>query len=212
MAVPAVNCSPIKPQTSFGKANGENYNEVVKLTDSLNDDFVNSSQIKKPVAAAASIALAALVAYVGGSKIASVITKVAPKAPEVFTSNIDKVGNTVSKVAKNLQKEAPGKLGKVKNFAGKALSKAGTVVKKGYDKIGGNIENVAEKSNTVFQNVFGVGAMATILPGLFSKDCDQNGVSDILEKGQNAYTGTKTGVAGALEKTSQFAELIDLLS
>lgn len=212
MGIPAVNCSPIKPQIGFGKANGENYNEVLQITDKLNDEFVNSNQIKKPVAAFASIALAALVAYVGGSKLAGVVTKMAPKAPGAVTAGIDKAGSAISKVATNLQKETPGKLGKIKNVAGKVLDKAGNLAKKGYNKIGGNIENVSEKSNTVFQNIFGVGAMATVLPGLLSKDGDENGVSDILEKGQNAYTGTKTGVAGALEKTSQFAELIDLLA
>ena len=212
MSIPAVNCSPIKPQVTFGKANGENYKEVVQLTDKLNDEFVNSDQIKKPVAAFASIALAALVAYVGGSKIASVITKMVPKAPGAVTNGIDRAGKAISEAATNLQKDAPGKLGKIKNVTGKVLQKAGNVAKLGYDKIGGNIENAAEKSSTVFQNIFGVGAMATVLPGLFSKDSDKNGVSDILEKGQNAYTGTKTGVAGALEKTSQFAELIDLLT
>ena len=75
MNVSAVNCTPIKPQVSFGNDLDSNYNQIINKTQELNDELIHSDQIKKPLAVAGSLGLAALAAFVTGQKIASPFAK-----------------------------------------------------------------------------------------------------------------------------------------
>lgn len=214
MSISAINCVPIKPQVNFGRDNEKelDYNNVVCVADKLNDNFVHSSTIKKPLAIASSLALATLIAYVGGSKVATGISKIIPSAPNKVVGGIDKLIKKSADTAKILKESPTGKMGTVKKFAGKTLGLVSKVSAKGYDKLGGNIADTAKKNAKVFENIIGLGATASILPGLLSKDANEDGVSDILQKGQNAYTGAKTSVNESLGNLTLFGELIDLLT
>jgi len=209
MSISAVNCTPIKPQVSFGKDDysDREFMALQKLTDDLNDTFVNSDDIKKPAAIAASIALAGVVAFVSGQKIASVVTRVAPKLPETIQGGLRKGANFVKNQAVKLQSEAPStKLDKAKNVAGKAIGKAECVARDLYKKV------ATGDAVSTFKNAVGLGAVATVVPTVCSKDNDGDGVSDIMQKGTNAYTGTKTRFGAILENTSKFAELVEILA
>ena len=73
MSIPAVNCTTIKPQVSFGNADSDEerlYN-YSKVAEEVNDNHRNSQNVKKPVAAAVSVVLAGLIAR-GKTKIENI--------------------------------------------------------------------------------------------------------------------------------------------
>lgn len=221
MSISAINCVPIKPKASFAGSEGTkekhvDYDQIIQVTDKAynkvsSDNYVSSKSIKKPLAIASSLALAALVSYVGGAKIATLTSKVMPKAPEKVVAGLDKVMTKMPETAEHL-KSATGKFAKGKAVAGALLNKFAGVAKKGYDKIGGSLEAGAAKNQKVFENIFGIATTASLLPGLLSKDANEDGVSDILQKGQNAYTGAKTNVNDAVANLSLVGELVDILT
>ncbi len=209
MSISAVNCTPIKPQVSFGKDeySDRDFMAVQKLTDDLNDTFVNSDDIKKPAAVAASVALAGVIAFVSGKKIASTITKIAPKLPEMLEGGLRKGANFVKNQAAKLQTEAPAtKLEKAKDLAGKAIGKTESFARNLYKKV------ATGDAVSTFKNAAGLGAVATVVPTVCSKDNDGDGVSDIMQKGTNAYTGTKTRFGTILDNTSKLADLAEILA
>lgn len=221
MSISAINCVPIKPKASFAGSEGTkekhvDYDEILKVTDKAydqvsKDNYVSSKSIKKPLAIASSLALAGLVSYVGGAKIATLTSKVFKNAPEKMVAGLDKVMTKIPETAENL-KASTGKFAKGKAVAGKVLNKFSSIAKKGYDKIGGNLEAGQVKNQKVFENIFGIVSTASLLPGLLTKDANKDGVSDILQRGQNAYTGAKTNVNDAVANLSLVGELVDILT
>ncbi len=234
MNVSAISATPIKPQ-SFGKVEDDPiYTRVLETTDELNDKYVNSSSLKKPLAAALSIALAGAVAFVSGKRIASVVEHVFKKAPAVVEAGLKKGAKAVSGAATSLKGISPDKtilsensklagkklgklinkikIGKAGNFAGNVLDKVQEFGKKVYNRIATQgLKEGGNKAANAFENLFGIGAVSTILPGLLKRDTNGDGVSDILQRSQNVYTGTQTRFAGAVDKASTFADIIETL-
>lgn len=211
MKVSAVSCTPIKPQASFGHDDTADY-ELVKAQTQEVDKFVNSAQIKKPVAAVASIALAAVMAYAGGAKIGNVISRITKgKVPEAVVGFVkkgaDKVQDTAANIIANADKTT--KLGKIKNLAGKAMGGAEKYARKGFKKLA---KEGSANPTKAFETMLGLGSVATVFPGVITRDKDGDGVSDILQRGQNAYTGTQTRMDNALEKVGFIADLVDSLT
>ena len=234
MNVSSINATPIKPQ-SFGKVeNDPKYDYVLETTDQINEKFVNSSSLKKPIAAAASIALATAVAFVSGKRIASLVEHVFKKAPEVLEAGLKKGAGAVKSAATSLKGISPEKtilsensklagkklgnlingikIGKAGNILGDGLEKVHEFGKKVYTKIATHgLKDGGNKAANAFENLFGLGAVTTILPGLLKRDTNGDGVSDILQRSQNVYTGTQTRFAGAVDKASTFADIIETL-
>ena len=69
---------------------------------------------------------------------------------------------------------------------------------------------MAVKQAKAFANIGGIVGLATMFPSILSKDNDGNGVKDILQKGQNAYTGTKTRINNFSDKVGIIGNLINL--
>ncbi len=227
MNISATNCTPIKPQASFGgneKGNShidkelpsDEYTRTIIIADKANEDLVNSDSIKKPIAAAASVALAGLVAFVSGKKIAQVATSVCKTLPTTVENTLKKSSSIVQEKASKLASESSGKLAKAKNITGKALKKTEEFARKGYTKIAysGIADNVVnpERANKAFQNVVGAATVAATVPVVCSKDSDGNGVADLMEKTTNAYAGTTKKCSSAVQGASQIAELISELT
>lgn len=217
MSISAVNCTPIKPQVSFKGDNQTktkglpDYDTVLSLTDKVNDEFVQSSDIKSPVTAAVSIGLAALVAFATGKKIGNLVSKIATKAPDTLVNTATKGGQELSKLANSLKGADSGKLAQAKKLTGKVLGSAHKYMSKAYHSIASiGIEKGANPTNAnTFSNIFGIAGLATIFPTVVTKDSNGDGVKDILQKGQNAYTGTKSKMNGALEKARVLSELAE---
>ena len=229
MNISAVNCTPIKPQT-FGNIISDEYQKLCKLedfSDGVIDEFVASEQqdkktnIKKPLAAAASVGLAGLLAFASGrlaaNKIAEVLKSAHVDLPGVMDNSLRKVSGKMKDTASKLLSENPAtKSAKAKNVLSKVISTTENVAKKGYKKIAYSrvlAEDTAEViKSKAFANMGGALGVATILPTVCSKDNDENGVADILQIGQNAYTGTKTKMSDMLNNVGKLSDLVSILT
>ena len=210
MSISAINCTPIKPQVSFGNTLTDEdgkYVAVRKLTDELNDSLVKSEDIKKPVAVVASVALAGLAAFASGKKLASLVINDNSKIPELFEKGLKKGADSMKKMAANLSKENPAtKLDKAKNLAGRVIGAVESTGRKAYSKI------AAKGAASAFTNTAGVAAAATVIPAVCSRDTDSDGVSDIMQKGTNAYTGTTTKFDSIIDTATKLSAIAEVLA
>ncbi len=221
MSISAINCTPIKPNVAFGNSttteDTQKYTEIVKATDSLNNQLVKSQDIKTPVQVALSVALAGLAAYAGGKAITSIVTKAFPnagdKAFKYLKIGADKVKGEAAKLGEKAANG--GKFAKVESYASKALAKSEDVARKAFKKIAyaGIAENVTGTARTAqaLGNVIGAGAAAKVLADVCITDKNKDGVKDIAQKSQNIYTGTKTTYGNAMETAGVFAEILSVL-
>ena len=196
MSISAINCTPIKPNVSFNGKDDDNYALLSEKTEQV-DEFIQSHEIKTPIAAAASVVLAAILAFASGKRIGALISsKFAKNAPEVMDKAIAKGSKYVNSAKDKLLNASGGNIAKVKNFAGKVIGKASELGSKGYAKLQTiglpKDATVAQMKANGFNNIAGCAALATVFPSVISRDSNHDGVSDILEKGQNAYTGQTT--------------------
>ena len=236
MNISAVSCSPIKPKASFGQVEDKtNYEQVTKVTEAMNDELVQSKNIKKPLAAALSIGLAVALAYASGKRIAGIVSHIFKKAPETLESFFKKGAQLTEGLAGKLKTVNPDKkivgegsklagkklgnllnkvkIGKIENTVGSLLEKAEGTAKKVYKKIAyAGLQEGGNKAAKAMENIFGWGAVGTVVPTVLKKDANEDGVSDILQRGQNAYTGTQSKFAGAIDKANGLADLVDLLT
>ncbi len=222
MNVSAINCTPIKPQVSFGNnANEEKLEKVNQFADTVNEEFVNSSSVKKPIAAVVSVLLAGLIAYAGGKRIAQIAINGGEKLhlnlPEMLDKCVRKASVSATNVANSLKKENPvTKFDKFKNIIGSSIQHGENIAKTLYKKVAysGVAEDatVAVKQSKAFANLGGIAGIATAFPAVVAKDSNDDGVSDILQRGQNAYTGAKTKMGQVMEQASKVSELVDILT
>ncbi len=218
MSISAINCTPIKPHVSFGKKESEKFDEINGYSDKINEQFVKSSDIKKPVAVAASVALAALTTYAGAKGVTSVITsKIAPKAGEIVEKNLQSAANAVKTKADSLANTgAEASFSTVKKYTGKALGTvedgARSIYKSiAYSGISKDVVN-PERANKALGNVIGTGAAAATVADICTIDSNGDGISDIMQKSQNAYTGAKTSYGNAFETVSVLSDIAQVLA
>lgn len=246
MNISAVNCTPIKPQVSFGYNSDvnerdncsfnpedldmdsyqDNFEKIQTFTDRVNQDYIKrlsakASNIKKPIFAAASVGLAALFAFASGklaaSKLAELSKSLKIDLPNVVDNSLRNTSKKMKDVSTALFKENPvTKFDKLRNGASKLVYGAEELAKKGYKRIAysrvtpnDTAEIIKDKA---FANLGGLLGLSTILPRVCSKDNNTNGVSDILEIGQNAYTGTKTKMTDVLKEVNNIGNLVTLLT
>ena len=223
MNVSAVNCTPIKPQVSFGNDSDTNYNQIINKTQELNDQLVHSDQIKKPLAIAGSLGLAALAAYVTGQKIASpfakkIIGKNTENAKTLaccFEDTLKRGSSAVREKASKLMGDTSTKTGKLKNTAGEILRKTEKFARNAYKKVAyfgidDNIE-AADKAVKAFQNIGGCVAVPAAIAITTSKDVDGNGVSDMLQTEANPYDKTRNKMDKYMHNAYVLTELIDTI-
>lgn len=267
MSISAVNCTPIKPQVSFGKGSEElvpvkrnlpvidvdpkdiqiidENGDVVSFSNSepiaiedkqltalneqekqcgkltaicnkFEDKFINSDDIKRPVAIAAAIGGAISVAFAGGKFVGFISAKAFKSLPQILDNGARTVSKALQEKSKKLLTVEPGRLNSVKNHTGKALGNVEKFARTAYKKIAsaGLAENASavQLKTNAFTNVAGLTGVATVLPRILSKDEDGDGVKDILQKSQNVYTGTKQSVSEAINTASKLAELAQIFA
>ncbi len=206
----------------------DNYKSVKSATDKIFDTYIKSSDIKKPLAIAGSIGLVFLCAFAGGKAIASQVATICPQLPQTFEKGLKSVHGKVKNVVASLTKEVenPTKKDKLKNLAGKTLDKTDDAAKSMYKKLSkmgilkkaeNSVDDAIKKAESsvddatrAFTNISGLASVATVVPPILGKDSDDNGVNDILEKTQNAYTGKKVNIDQKLGLLSGIADILSL--
>ena len=218
MSISAINCTPIKPNVSFGKSEEEKFDEISSYSDKINDQFVKSSDIKKPAAVAASVAIAALTVYAGAKGITSLVTsKIAPKAGETVEKYLQTGANTVKAKAESLSNAGVDEsLTTVKKYAGKALGAIENGARNlykavAYSGIPKEVTN-PERANKALSNGIGTGAAAATIADICTVDSNSDGISDIMQKSQNVYTGAKTSYGSAFEVVNVLSDIAQVLA
>ena len=204
MNVSAINCSPIKPQVSFGAPEGvDEANKVLTLSKELSDSFKKEdsegNEIKNPIHTAFSVLTAAMAMFALGKGMgkAAVIgaKKIPAGAKQAVVENATKAKGFFSKLADKLPKNE-----KVATFFNKTVGKAANAVKTSVAKA---VEkNGAEK---VFTTAAGVVAASTLVPKIASADANGDGISDIAQKNVNAYQS-------AFKSAEIFADMVNVLA
>ena len=197
-----INCTPIKPNVSFGTQGEELSQDQIKtkLTqhiDSQYDEFTkraseinqkcqpkeDDTKTKSFIGTAVSVLTAAAVSYVGGrfaaDKFSVIFSKQAGKLNTFFN-------NYGSKLAQKSGKLLEGKSGKITKIA-KTVS----------DKVVGQL--TGEKA---LMNVAGAVSVATLFPQLVTIDGNKDGKADITQKKISAYKSLmdNMGVVSELAK------------
>ncbi len=207
MKVSAINCSPIKPQVSFGDEDVDKAKKVLSLSRDLDDSFVKKddegNNIKSPLHTAISVAGAVASMFALGLGIgklgykANSKFKLAQRGKEA----IGKVSSFVKKKAPNLNIKLPAikegsLLAKTKNVAQKSVARVQSTTARLIEKYG------AEK---VFTTGTGIAAAATLVPDIVTVDKNKNGIADIAEKKINAYEGALKSARICSDIVSTFA-------
>ena len=220
MAISAINCTPIKPQVAFGNSAQEQFDEINDISDKINDKIVNSDDIKKPVAVAASVALAGLTSWAGARALTSAVTsKFLPKAGVYVETGLKTAANAVKSGADKFAQVTPEKklsLATVKKYTGKAVASIEEGARNIYKKVAysGIDEKVVnpERANKALANAAGAGAATITVADICTKDSNGDGITDIMQKSQNAYTGAKTQYGNAFETVGVLSEIAQMFA
>lgn len=132
------------------------------------------------------------------------------KAATFAKENIAKL-RTVAEEGKELTK-----FQKIKNVAADVLDFVLDFAKNAYKKIAySNIDAKVvgdERAKQAFENVAGVAGAAVVVPDVLSRDADGDGVKDILQKSQNAYTRAEEKFGHLAEDINAVGEVLRMLS
>ncbi len=206
MSISAINCTPIKPQASFGSAQGvDEAQKVLELSKQLNDSFASGTRCngdcdeekvtnKNPIQTTISVLGACATMFALGKGAGKGLVALTKKVPASAKENILNTG----KKAVSVISEQVAKLPKnekvstiLSNTVGKAFNSAKAVVMKN-----------PEKS---FTTAAGVLAASTLVPAITTADGNKDGVADIAQNNINAY-------ASAFKKAEIFADIVGALS
>lgn len=208
MNVSAINCSPIKPQVSFGAPEGvDEANKVLTLSKELSDTFKKEdsegNQIKNPLHTALSVLTAGMAMFALGKGIGKLGWKGLDKAKSAITPEKMQVVKDKVHVAKDFVSKQTAKLPKnekVATFFNKTVGKAANAVKTSVAKA---VEkNGAEK---VFTTAAGVVAASTLVPKVATADANGDGIADIAQSKVNAYQS-------AFKSAEIFADMVNALA
>ncbi len=199
-----MNCTPIKPQVSFGSNQEKDYEKVVSAANKIADSYTSSSkdgeerpEQKSKMGTLVSVATAALLMYAGGkfaaSKVNEVFPKVAPALENGLRKSADFIREKTAVLSGNGNRVAStiGKIGSKTEQAARNIYKS--CIKKGGD--------AAES----MKNLAGAAALATGFPKVVTVDGNEDGVRDISQKNVNAYKN-------AMEQVSVLSDIVDVLS
>lgn len=132
------------------------------------------------------------------------------KAAGFAKENIGKL-RTVAEEGKELTK-----FQKIKNVAADVLDFVLDFAKKAYKKIAySNIDKKVvgdERAKQAFENVAGVAGAAVVVPDVLTRDADDDGIKDILQKSQNAYTKAEEKFGHLAEDISAVGEVLRMLT
>lgn len=201
MSISAINCTPIKPQVSFGNeedAKKTGAKEVdFSVVERLYDDSRKYDQFGKKSAdqpnrkslskTAASIAVALAATYIGGKLLASKALDLFPKASGKIFESVKKLGNgLLNKTEQLANNEGHKNIAKVAKKANEVLAKLKT-------KAVEAIKN--DGADSLIKKAAGVVTVAGLAPKVVTADGNNDGIADIAQEGINAYKSALDEVA-----------------
>ena len=205
MNISAINCSPIKPQVAFGKAEGvEEANKVLNLSKELSDSFKKEESEgevgrKSPMETIASLTGAALAMFAigkGAGKLAYSLSGKIPETAKTFvTTNAGKAKEFITAQTAKLPKNE-----KISKVLEKTVGKVATAAKTG-------LTNAIEKNGAekIVTTAAGLAAATTLVPKIAKADGNGDGIADIAQKNVNAYQS-------AFKTAEIFADMVSALS
>lgn len=208
MNVSAVNCTPIKPQVSFGQDQDfSDAQRVLDMSKELSDSFAKEDGQKSKLQTIASIGGALATTCILGramagklidagvhTKLASFGKTVLAKAKDIKAPNFVKNVKFPEKVQKGIAKIAENP--KVKNTAAVVVDKATKLKSSAQTYIA---EHGAEK---IIKDTAGLASMAVFGTQIAKVDGNGDGIADIAQKNVNAYQNAvrDMGVVGEIAK------------
>ena len=145
------------------------------------------------------------------SKLCDKVADIISKVPE---GNEQKMDKAVRKIAKLGKKSALGD--KVVDTAYKLFDKGLVYAKKGYKKVVNigveKLDDPVKIGEKKLQNFVGALTAAVMLPKVCKADANKDGIADISQRGQNAYTGARTIIKDSIQRSNVVGDLLDLLT
>lgn len=208
MNVSAVNCTPIKPQVSFGKEQDfSDAQRVLDMSKELSDSFSKEDGQKTKLQTLASIAGALATTCILGRAMAGKLIDAG------VHTKIASLGKTAMNKAKNLKApnfvknvKFPAKLQKGINVIAEnpKVKNATTKVVEGAGKLKSNAQAYITEHGVekVIKDVAGLTSMAVFGTQVAKVDGNGDGVADIAQKNVNAYQNAvkNMGVVGEITK------------
>ncbi|MCD7780136.1 MAG: hypothetical protein LUH05_05640 [Candidatus Gastranaerophilales bacterium] len=189
-------------------------NRTIQLCDSYLNN-AKKDDLKSPLMIAGSVAASILATYATGKIAASRLTVIPfmEKVPVAVEEKLKSASGNIQNYAKKLISDSPeGTVNKLKNAAGKTMKNLEKAARTGYKKIAYvNTENVKnpERARRAFTNVSGTVAVASLVPKILSSDHNEDGIKDVAQKSQNAYTGRRNDIYNTVNNLTMFGELIE---
>lgn len=201
MNISAINCTPIKPQASFGNtAQGvDEAKKVLELSKQLNDSFKKEGEeptTKHPLQTALSVLGAAATMFALGKGAGKGAVAVAKKLPDVAKANITKYADDAIAFVKSKASKMP------KVPQNNVTTAIGNVAKNTFNSAKNVILKNPEKS---FTTAAGVLAATTLVPSIVKADGNEDGIADIAQNNINAY-------ASAFKTAEIFADMVNALA
>jgi len=205
MSISAINCTPIKPQVSFGSKQEDDYDKIILAAQKIEDSFTPKIVLEEKEApekkslgsTLVSLGVAGLVMYAGGKLVASKANEVFPQLAPALEGGLKKAAGFVKDTAAKMTT----KDNKIIQNAGKGISKAEEVARNIYKNHIAKSGDAAE----AMKNIAGVGAVLAGTPTIATIDGNGDGISDIAQKNVNAYKS-------AIQNMGVVSEVIDALS
>lgn len=241
MNISAINSTPIKPQVAF-KQMDIDHEKLHTMATELDGQKVDAKDIKRPIAIVASLAALAGIAYGGGKKIATGASVIYEKVASLAKNSADDAAeaaknanlgvvienglkkassfanNGISKLRTVDPKEVTVLTKKdfIRNKTADVLEKGLNLAKNTYKKLAysGISKDVvgADRAQKAFENVAGLVGLATVVPEIATRDANEDGVKDIMQKSQNAYTATAEKVTSYSQDLNAVQEMIQMLT
>lgn len=208
MNISAVNCTPIKPQTSFGTSQCTyDATKVLQLSKKLEDSFkTQQANIEDPscidetitpkghIQTAVSVLGACAAMFALGKGAGKGLVALAKKVPASAKENIlntgKKAATAISEQAAKLPKNE-----KVSTILSNTVGKAFNAAK----------AHVIKNPEKSFTTAAGVLAATTLVPSIATADGNNDGIADIAQNNINAYESV-------FQKAEIFADIINALS
>lgn len=205
MSISSINCTPIKPQVSFGKEYSVNdANKITQLSQELSDSFRKEGQDenkKSPIQTTVSVLGAAAAMFALGATAAQGGIKLVKKIPQ---GTRQKAVSTAVKAKEAVK----GQLLKIKLPQNEKLAKAYTkTVGKAYNFVVPKAKALVEKNGIEKVVTVSAGALAAakLAPAIIKADGNKDGVADITQRNINAY-------ASALKSAEIFSDIVGVLA
>lgn len=148
----------------------------------------------------------------GAKELGVIIEDGLKKASKLASVGIDKLRT----VPKDEVTVLTSKKDVIKNKTADILEKGLALAKAGYKKVAysGIADDVvgADRAQKAFENVAGAVGLATVVPEIVSRDANEDGVEDILQKSQNAYTSTEEKIAQVTKDLGVVTDIIQSLT